>query len=57
MQACESIDISVTSHLVVFSTIVEDGLHMSVFLNILEIANGTKDAQVYFEEITYCIYK
>ena len=44
----ESIDISVTSHLVVFTTIIEEGTHVIVFLDILEIEGG-KNVVVIFD--------
>ena len=39
----ESIDISSTSHVVMFGTFVEEGLPISVFLDLFEIPNGKKD--------------
>ena len=37
-----SIDISSTSHVVVFGTFVEEGLFVSVFLDLFEVPNGKK---------------
>ena len=45
----ESTDISVTGHLVVFATIIEEGVPMTVFLGLLEIEGGKKDASIIFE--------
>ena len=38
----ESTDISVTDYLVVFATIIEEGVPMTVFLGLLEIEGGKK---------------
>ena len=38
----ESTDISVTGHLVVFATIIEEGVPLTVFLGLLEIEGGKK---------------
>ena len=45
----ESTDISVTGHLVVFATFLEDGIPVSVFLGLLHIPNGKKDASIIYE--------
>jgi len=45
----ESIDISVIDYLVVFSTFLEDGMLAFVFLGLLEISNGEKDASTIYE--------
>ena len=45
----ESTDISVTGHLVVFATIIEEGVALIVFLGLLEIEGGKKDASIIFE--------
>ena len=47
----ESTDVSVTGHVVVFATFVEDGLPVSIFLGLLEIANGRKDAEEIFQKL------
>ena len=47
----KSTDISVTGHLVVFTTIIEEGMPLTVFLGLLEIEGGKKDASVIF----YCL--
>ena len=47
----ESIDISVIGHLVMFATIVEDGLPKTVFLGLLEVDGGKKK----FASIFYCM--
>jgi hypothetical protein len=38
----ESTDISVTGHLVVFTTIIEEGVPLTVFLDLLRIEGGKK---------------
>jgi hypothetical protein len=48
----ESTDISVTGHLVVFSSFVEKGLPLCVFLGLLHIEEGKKDAYIIFETLT-----
>jgi hypothetical protein len=48
----ESTDISVTDHLVVFVTFVEEGLPLCVFLGLLHIEEGKKDACIIFETLT-----
>ena len=45
----ESTDISVTGHLFVFATFVEDGIPVSVFLGLLYIPNDKKDASIIYE--------
>jgi len=45
----ESTDISVTSHLVVFAIIVEEGLPVTFFLGLLHIEGSKKDAIVIFD--------
>ena len=47
----KSTDISVTCHLVVFATFVEDGLHFHVFLGLLHIKEGKKDVCIIFETL------
>jgi len=47
----ESTNISVTGHLVVFATIMEEGLPVTVFLGLLEIEGGNKDAAVIFDTL------
>ena len=47
----ESTDISVTGHLVVFATFVEEGEVASVFLGLLQIADGKKDATLIYETL------
>ena len=48
----ESTDISVTCHLVVFASFVEEGLALCVFLGLLHIEEGKKDACIIFETLT-----
>ena len=48
----ESTDISVTGHLVVFASFVEEGLPLCVFLGLLHIEEGKKDACIIFETLT-----
>jgi hypothetical protein len=45
----ESTDVSVTGHLVVFATFVEDGEVACVFLGLLGIKDGKKDVALIFE--------
>ena len=47
----ELIDISSTSHVVVFDTFVEEGLPISVFLDLFEVPNGKKDSDLIFESL------
>ena len=47
----ESTDISVTGHLVVFATFVEDGDIVCVFLGLLHILDGRKDAALIFDTL------
>lgn len=47
----ESTDISVTGHLVVFATIIEEGLPVTLFLGLLPIEGGKKDANVIYETL------
>ena len=47
----ESTDISVTGHLVVFAIIIEEGMPLTVFLDLSEIEGGKKDASIIF----YCL--
>ena len=47
----ESTGVSVTSHVAVFTTFVEDGLPVSIFLGLLEIANDKKDAEEFFQKL------
>jgi len=44
----ESTDVSATGHLVMFATIVEEGLPMTVFLDLLQLEGGKKDAATIF---------
>ena len=44
----ESTDISVTGHLVVLATIIEEGVPMIVFLGLLEIEGGKKYVSIIF---------
>lgn len=45
----ESLDISVTYHLLVFVSFVKDGLHLGIFLGLLSTKNGNKDAHIIYE--------
>jgi len=47
----ESTNISVTNRLVVFATIVEEGLPITLFLGLLHIQDGKKDAIVIFDTL------
>ena len=47
----ESTDISATRHLVVFATFVEEGEVASVFLGLLQIVDGKKDATLIYETL------
>jgi len=47
----ESTNISVIGHLVVFATIMEEGLPMTLFLGLLEIEGGKKDATIIFDTL------
>lgn len=47
----ESTDISVTGHLVAFATIIEEGLPVSVFLGLLPIEGGKKDAGIIYDTL------
>ena len=47
----ESTDISVTGHLVVFASFVEEGMPQCVFLGLIHIEDGKKDAEVIFETL------
>jgi len=42
----EYTDVSVIRHLIVFATIIEEGLHVTIFLGLLKIEGGKKDAIV-----------
>lgn len=53
----ESTDIAVTSHLVVFASFFEEGIPVSVFLGLLFIADGHKDAAVMYERLTNYLVK
>jgi hypothetical protein len=48
----ESTDISVTGHLVVFASFVEEGLSLCVFLGLLHIEEREKNAYIIFETLT-----
>ena len=45
----ESTDVSVTGHVVVFATFVEEGIPIIAFLGLLEIPGGKKDAQIIYD--------
>ena len=47
----ESTDVSVTGHVVVFATFVEDGLSVSIFMGLFEIANDKKNAEEIFQKL------
>lgn len=44
----ESTDISLTSHLMVFTTFVEEGMSQCVFLGLLHTNDGRKDIEIAF---------
>ena len=44
----ESTDVSVTGHIVIFATFVDDGLLVSNFLGLLEFINGQKNVEEIF---------
>jgi len=43
----ESIDISTIGHLVIFATIVEGGLPMTILLGVLQLQGGKKDVIIF----------
>jgi len=45
----ESTDVSVTGHIVIFASIIEDGLPVLVFLNIIQIEDEKKDSKQIYE--------
>ena len=45
----ESMNISFTGHFVVFATIIEEGVPMTIFWRLLEIEGGKNDATIIFE--------
>ena len=45
----ESTDISVTGHFLLFATIIEEGLHITVFLGLLQLDGDKKDASLIFD--------
>jgi hypothetical protein len=47
----ESTDISATGHLVMFATIIEEGLPKIVFLGLLQLDGGKKN----YASIFYCV--
>jgi len=47
----ESTDINVTGHLVVLTSIIEEGLSVTIFLGLLEIEGGKKDVVVIHETL------
>ena len=47
----ESTNILITRHMVVFTTFVEKGQIASVFLGLLQIVDGKKDATLIFETL------
>ena len=47
----ESINISITSYLIVFAIFVEDGEAMCVFLGLFGIKDGKKDVALRFETL------
>ena len=47
----ELTDVSVTGHVVVFATFVEDELPVSIFLDLLKIANGRKNVEENFQKL------
>lgn len=47
----ESMDISVTCHFVVFASFVEEDLPLCIFLILLHIEEGKKDACIIFETL------
>lgn len=44
----ESMDISIIDHLVVFAIIIEEGVHVTIFLGLIEIEGG-KNVIVIFD--------
>jgi len=53
----ESTKMSITGHLVVFASIVEEGLPVTLFLGLLEIEEGKKDTVVIYETLISSIRK
>ena len=45
----ESTDISVTGHFLLFATIIEEGLHITVFLELLQLDGDKKNASLIFD--------
>jgi len=47
----ESIDVSVTCHIVVFACFLEDGLRVIIFLGLIQIEDGKKDSKDIYEPL------
>ena len=47
----ESIDVSVTGHIVVFACFVEDGLLVAVFLGLIQISDGKKNSKEIYDAL------
>ena len=53
----ESTDVSVTWHIVVFASFVEEGLPIVVFLGLIQIEDGKKDSKQIFEALLVALKK
>ena len=47
----ESIDVSVTDHIVVFACFVEEGLHVVIFLGLTQISDGKKNSKKIYDVV------
>ena len=47
----ESADVSVTSHVIVFATFINDELFVSIFGGLFEIANDKKSVEEFFQKL------
>ena len=47
----ESTDVSVTGHIVVFACFVEEGLHVAVFLGLIQISDGKKNSKKIYDAL------
>ena len=47
----ESTDVSVTGHIVVFVYFVEEGLHVVVFLGLIQISDGKKNSKEIYDAL------
>ena len=47
----ESTNVSVTGHIVVFACFVEEGLHVAVFLGLIQISDGKKNSKKIYDAL------